>query len=195
MLVLLAVVAGILAVPGITLFPWSAAFKVQSWLCKQRVEQSAAQVDFDSSSKWLTRVVMDGHDHVRVDLPPKIEGLVAGMSAKPEGFSVHFQAPDGTTQRTEQLRLSMQARWIKSFHWVHCGRLVLQKGEGRAPESSWIAVSDTLRKLPNGTRFLWRPYCSRARRRCMFSKSSRESAKLFLDLKLCVSLSAGAGLL
>src|ERR1700730_4731752 len=68
----LAVAAGILVVAGITLIPWSAAFRIQSWLSKQRVDQSSVNVDFDSGNTWLTRAVIEDDDRVRVHLPLKI---------------------------------------------------------------------------------------------------------------------------
>lgn len=98
---LLAVGAAILAVLGMTLIPWSAAFKIQSWFSKQRVEQPLARVDFDSRDKWLTRTVIEG-ERVRIELPLNITALPPDMSAKPEGFSVQLQAPDRTMWHTDQ---------------------------------------------------------------------------------------------
>jgi hypothetical protein len=101
----LAVAAGILAVLGMTVFPWSVAFGIQSWLSKQRVDQSLVHVDVDSGNRWLTRVVIEGGDRVRVELPLDITGLPPGMVPRPEGFSVHLQAPDGTMWQSDQLLL------------------------------------------------------------------------------------------
>ena len=84
----LAVASGILAVLGMTLIPWSAAFRIQSWLSEQRVDPPLVRVGFDSGDRWLTRAVLEGGDRVRVELPLNITGLPAGMIAKPEGFSV-----------------------------------------------------------------------------------------------------------
>src|SRR6266513_4574279 len=86
----LAVAAGILAVLGMTLIPWSAAFRIQSWLSKQRVDQSLVHVDFDSGNRWLIRVVIEGGDRVRIELPLDITGLTPSMFARPEGFFVHL---------------------------------------------------------------------------------------------------------
>jgi hypothetical protein len=99
----LAVASAILAVLGMTLIPWSAAFKIQSWFSKQSVEQSLAHVDFDSSSTWLTRALMERGDSVRVELPLNVSALPPGMSAKPEGFSVRLEAPDGTMWHADQV--------------------------------------------------------------------------------------------
>lgn len=99
----LAVASAMLAVLGIALIPWSAAFKIQSWFSKRSVEQQPlAHVDSDSSGKWLTRAVMERGDRVRVELPLKVTALPVGMSAKPEGFSVQLEAPDGTMWHTDQ---------------------------------------------------------------------------------------------
>jgi hypothetical protein len=110
----LAVATGILVVVGITLIPWSAAFRIQSWLSKQRVDQSSVNVDFDSGNTWLTRAVEDD-DRVRVHLPLKITGLPPGLSAKPEGFSVHLQAPDGTMWQADQLPLRYASKMGQEF--------------------------------------------------------------------------------
>ena len=97
-----AVASAMLAVLGIALIPWSAAFKIQSWFSKRSVELPLAQVDSDSSGKWLTRAVMERGDRVRVEVPLNVTALPLGMSAKPEGFSVQLEAPDGTTWHTDQ---------------------------------------------------------------------------------------------
>jgi hypothetical protein len=111
----LAVATGILVVVGITLIPWSAAFRIQSWLSKQRVDQSSVNVDFDSGNTWLTRAVIEDDDRVRVHLPLKITGLPPGLSAKPEGFSVHLQAPDGTMWQADQLPLRYASKMGQEF--------------------------------------------------------------------------------
>lgn len=111
----LAVAAGILAVLGMTLIPWSAAFRIQSWLSKQNVDQPMAHVDFDSGNKWLTRAVIETGDRVRVEFPLNITGLPPGMSAKPEGFSVQLQAPDGTISYTDQLPLRYASNMGQKF--------------------------------------------------------------------------------
>ncbi len=111
----LAVAAGILAVLGMTLIPWSAAFRIQSWLSKQRVDQSLVHVDFDSGNRWLTRVVIEGGDRVRIELPLDITGLPPSMFARPEGFFVHLQAPDGTMWQADQLLLRNAGKMGQKF--------------------------------------------------------------------------------
>jgi hypothetical protein len=110
----LAVAAAVLAVLGMRLIPWSAAFKIESWLSKQRVEQPLARVDFDSRNKWLTRAVIEG-DRVRVELPLKVTTLPTGMIAKPEGFSIQLQAPDGTMRHTDQALLGYASNMGQEF--------------------------------------------------------------------------------
>jgi len=102
----LSVAAAMLAVLGIAPIPWSAAFKIQSWFSKRSVEQSLAHVDFDSSGRWLTRAVMERGDRVRVELPLNVTPLPPGMSAKPEGFSVQLEAPDGAKWHSDQVLVS-----------------------------------------------------------------------------------------
>jgi len=99
----LALAAGILAVLGMTLIPWSVAFRIQSWFSKQRLDQSLVHVDFDSRNRWLARAVIERGDRVRIELPLDIAGLPPGIIAKPEGFSVHLQGPDGTVWQANQL--------------------------------------------------------------------------------------------
>ncbi len=111
----LAAAAGILIVLGMMLIPWTAAFKIQSWLSKQRVERSQGHVDFDSRNSWLTRVVMEGRDHVRVELPLNITALPPGMIGKPEGFSIQLQAPDGTMWHSDQLPLRYESNMGQEF--------------------------------------------------------------------------------
>src|SRR6267378_3083887 len=111
----LAVAAGILAVLGMTLIPWSAAFRIQSWLSKQGVDQSLAHVDFDFGNRWLTLAVIEGSDKVRVELPLNITGLPPGMIAKPEGFSVQLQASDGTMWQSDQLPLKHTTNMGQKF--------------------------------------------------------------------------------
>ncbi len=111
----LAGAAGILAVLGMTLIPWPAAFRIQSWLSKQRVDQSLVHVDFDSGNRWLTRVVIAGGDRVRLELPLDITGLPPGMIARPEGFSIHLQAPDGTMWQADQLLLRNSGNMGQKF--------------------------------------------------------------------------------
>src|SRR5882762_4492145 len=111
----LGVAAGILAVLGMTLIPWSVAFGLQSWLSKHRVDQSLVHVDFDSSNRWLTRVVIEGGDRVRIELPFDITGLPPNMMASPEGFSVRLKGPDGTMWRADQLLLRIAGKMGQKF--------------------------------------------------------------------------------
>jgi len=111
----LAVTTGILAVLGMMLIPGSAAFRIQSWLSKQRVDQSLVHVDFDLGNRWLTRAVIEGGERVRVELPLNITGLPLGMIAKPEGFSVQLQASDGTMWQADQLPLRHTSNMGQEF--------------------------------------------------------------------------------
>src|SRR5882762_9284947 len=168
----LAVVTGILAVLGMMLIPWSAAFRIQSWLSKQRVDQSFVHVDFDLGNRWLTRAVIEGGDRVRVELPLNITGLPPGMIAKPEGFSVQLQASDGTMWQSDQLPLK---------HTTNIGqKFSLQ---ATVDGAFYRKVKDEPIKV-RGSLYL-----------TVFGKRSGQPAKLFSDLQLCVPISAGAGLL
>lgn len=111
----LAVAAAILGALGMALIPWPAAFRIESWLSKQRVDQSLVRVDLDSRNRWLTRAVIEGGDRVQVELPLNITGLPAGMIARPEGSSVELQAPDGTMRRADQLPLRITSKMGHKF--------------------------------------------------------------------------------
>lgn len=111
----LAVAAGILAVAGMALIPWSAAFRIQSWFSKQRLDQSSVHVDFDSGSKWLIRAAGGRNDRVRVALPLQITGLPPGMKAKVQGFVVSLQAPDGTMWEVDQRPMLYSSEMEQKF--------------------------------------------------------------------------------
>ena len=110
-----AAAAGILTVLGMMLTPWSAAFRIQSGLSKQHVDQSLAHVDFDTGNNWLTRTVIEADDRVRVELPLNITGLPPGVIARPEGFSLHLQASDGTLWQADQLPLRIAPKMGQEF--------------------------------------------------------------------------------
>jgi hypothetical protein len=112
---LLAIAAATLAVLGLALIPGPAVFKIQSWFSKQTVQQSVPHVEFDSTNKWLTRAVIERGNRVRVELPLNITALPPGTSAKPEGFSLQLQAPDGTTSRIDQVPLHYVSNMNQKF--------------------------------------------------------------------------------
>jgi hypothetical protein len=112
---ILAIAVSTLAVLGFTLIPGSAVLKIQSWFSKQTVQESVPQVDFDSTDKWLTRAVIERGNRVRIELPLNITGLPSGVSAKPEGFSLQLQAPDGTTSRIDQVPLHYVSNMDQKF--------------------------------------------------------------------------------
>ncbi len=94
----------ILLFMGATSIPWTAAFKTQSWLSKERVDLSAAHADYDLNDTSLGRVLPWG-DQMGVELPLHISGLPPDVSAQVEGFSAEFDAPDGSMRRADQLPL------------------------------------------------------------------------------------------
>jgi hypothetical protein len=112
---MLAITAATLAVLGLTLIPGSAVLKIQSWFSKQTVEESVPHVDFDSTNKWLTRAVIERENRVRIELPLNVAALPPGVSAKPEGFSLQLQIPDGTTARIDQVPLQLVSNTEPKF--------------------------------------------------------------------------------
>ncbi len=112
---LLAIAAATLAVLGLTLIPGSAVLKIQSWFSKQTVPESMLHVAFDSTNKWLTRAVVEKGNRVRIELPLNITALPPGTSAKPEGFSLQLEGPDGTTSRIDQVPLGYVSEMNQKF--------------------------------------------------------------------------------
>jgi hypothetical protein len=97
-----AAAAAILVVLGSTLFPWTAAFAIQSRLSKQRIDPSSVHVAFDSSKKWASRALIGRDGNVWIHLPLQVTGIPADMEPKPEGLIVTIQAPGGAAWRADQ---------------------------------------------------------------------------------------------
>jgi hypothetical protein len=95
----LTVAVVILGVVGALSIPWPAAFRIQSWFSRRRVESSLVHVDFDSGDP--VRAITQGDDRVRIIVPLHITGLPQGTSAKPEGLFMQLEAPDGTIWKPE----------------------------------------------------------------------------------------------
>jgi hypothetical protein len=110
-----AVAAGILILVGAVFFPWTTAFRIQSWLAKERLSPSAVQVSLDSQKNWLDRAEVQRDGSVRIQLPIAITGLPPGMTAKPEGFYLQLRAPDGTTREVRQLPLNYPSALNQEF--------------------------------------------------------------------------------
>jgi hypothetical protein len=88
--------AGMVAMAGGWLIPWTSAFAIQSRLSQGRVDNGSMQVVFDSDRKWLARARIDGDDgRVQLELPLRITGIPAGMDAKPIGLVMAIESPDG----------------------------------------------------------------------------------------------------
>ena len=111
----LAIASGILALGGMALIPWSAAFKVQSWFSSDSVSRSLVHVDFDQDKRWLTRAITEPGDRVLIELPFKITGLPPDVIVKPEGFSVGLLSSDGTKWKAGQLPLGVTSKFGAEF--------------------------------------------------------------------------------
>lgn len=94
--------AGILAILGTMLIPWTAVFAIQSRVSRQRIDKSSVHVAFDWRRKWAARVVLDRDDRVRINFPLQLTGIPDGMDARPDGLIVTLEAPDGTVWRADQ---------------------------------------------------------------------------------------------
>ncbi len=112
-----AVATAILLVLGIGRIPWTAEFKIQSLLTKDRVDLSAAHADYDLTNKLLPRVIHWNWTEQRgVELPLQITGLPPGVSAQVDGFSAEFDAPDGSVRRADQLPLQSFVNMGQHFY-------------------------------------------------------------------------------
>jgi hypothetical protein len=98
----LAVAAGVLVVVGITLIPWTAGFRIQSWLSGTPANLSSAHAVLDLDTKGLARAFpfRGGENSVGVRIPVQIVGLPEGMTAKIQNLSESFEEPDGTVWKT-----------------------------------------------------------------------------------------------
>ncbi|MGH9685681.1 MAG: hypothetical protein ACRD5K_01130 [Candidatus Acidiferrales bacterium] len=110
-----AVMAGVLILAGAVFFPWSDAFRIQSWLSNTRVSQSAVQASPDSQKNWLDRAEVQGDGSLHLELPIAITRLPLGMVAKVEGFSLQLRAPDGTAREVRQLPLNHPSEVNQEF--------------------------------------------------------------------------------
>jgi hypothetical protein len=98
----LAVGAVVLVALGNTLLPWTAAFALQSRLSKQPIDPASLRIDFDSAKQWAARALMERGDRVLIEIPIKIAGIPAGMSATPDGIIMAVEASDGSTWPADQ---------------------------------------------------------------------------------------------
>jgi hypothetical protein len=98
----LGVAAGVLVVVGIILIPWTAGFRIQSWLSGTPANLSSAHAVLDLDTKGLARAFpfRQGEDSVGVRIPVQIVGLPDGMTAKIQNLSESFEEPDGTVWKT-----------------------------------------------------------------------------------------------
>jgi hypothetical protein len=98
----LAVAAVVLVTLGNSLLPWTAAFALQSRLSKQPIDPASLRIDFDSAKQWAARALMERGDRVLIEIPIKIAGIPAGMSATPDGIIMAVEASDGSTWPADQ---------------------------------------------------------------------------------------------
>jgi hypothetical protein len=93
----LTVAAVVLVALGNALLPWTAAFALQSRLSKQPIDPASLRIDFDSAKQWAARALIERDGRVWIEIPVKLAGIPAGMSARPDGVIMAIQAPDGST--------------------------------------------------------------------------------------------------
>jgi hypothetical protein len=79
------------------LMPWTAAFALQSRLSKRPIDPASLRIDFDSAKQWAARALIETAYRVWIEIPIKITGIPAGMSASPNGVIMAIEAPDGST--------------------------------------------------------------------------------------------------
>jgi hypothetical protein len=94
--------AAMLVLVGISLFPWTTAFAIQTHLSPRKIDTSSIHIGLDWDRKWLARVTPLAKDRMLVELPLKVSGTDAGTRVLPEGLTVTFQAAGGESWRVNQ---------------------------------------------------------------------------------------------
>jgi hypothetical protein len=95
-------VAAVVLVALDVLIPWTAAFALQSRLSKQPIDPASLRVDFDSAKQWAARALIEKGDRVWVEIPIKLAGIPAGMSATPDGAIMTIEASDGSIWQADR---------------------------------------------------------------------------------------------
>ena len=98
----LAVAAVVLVALGNALLPWTAAFALQSRLSRQPIDPASLRIDFDSARQWAARALIERGDRVWIEIPIKIAGIPAGMTARYDGVIMAIEASDGSTWPPDQ---------------------------------------------------------------------------------------------
>jgi hypothetical protein len=92
----------VIVMVGVSLFPWTTAFAIQTHLSRQKIDSSFIHVGLDRDRKWLARITPAMKDQMLVELPLRVSGAAAGMVAKPDGLTVTLRSADGESWRVNQ---------------------------------------------------------------------------------------------
>ncbi len=84
------------------LLPWTAAFTLQTYFSRRKIDISSVRIELDSDRKWLGRIYATEGGQIVAELPLRISGLPTGTELKPNGLTVKLHAPDGETSVVHQ---------------------------------------------------------------------------------------------
>ena len=97
--------------------PWTAAFALQSRLCRQTVDVSRLQVGFDPEMKWAARSLVYRDGTVDVQIPLRIIGAPAPLQLKAEGITASIEGAGGEVWRSGQPPITLRsAGELNSLH-------------------------------------------------------------------------------
>jgi hypothetical protein len=80
---------------------WPASFRIDSALSRSQVDLSSTRLVSDLGAEAPTIAFRQGEGYVGVHIPLQIQGLPSGTSARIENLFETFQAPDGTTWKSD----------------------------------------------------------------------------------------------
>jgi hypothetical protein len=91
-----------LVLVGVSLFPWTSAFAIQTHLSPRKIDPSSIHIGLDWDRKWLARVTPGTKDQMLIEIPLQISGTDAGTKVLPEGLTVTLQSPGGESWHVNQ---------------------------------------------------------------------------------------------
>ncbi|HTU35855.1 MAG TPA: hypothetical protein VMF66_18785, partial [Candidatus Acidoferrum sp.] len=95
----IAVVSLVVALTGVGLLRWPAAFALQSWLSHREIDPSTVRAGLDVGSRWTTTAEVARDGSVELDVPLRVSGIPTSLVAQPQGITATIEGPRGDTWR------------------------------------------------------------------------------------------------
>ena len=95
------IAAGVLVLSSF-LFPWRAAFALQTHFPQSSVTAAAIHIDLATHSEWLGRIYSAQHSRTVAELPLEITGLPPATKLIPNGLTLTVHAPNGEASVGQQ---------------------------------------------------------------------------------------------